>query len=58
LRRASPQTRSGQTLADDPHATIRAFKNQARLMDAERINQIGSTLLDLTARTEALRGYL
>jgi hypothetical protein len=27
-------------------------------MDIERINQIGSLLADLTARTDALRGYL
>jgi len=27
-------------------------------MDAERINLIGTTLKDLSARTEALRGYL
>jgi hypothetical protein len=27
-------------------------------MDIERINQIGSLLADLAARTEALRGYL
>jgi len=27
-------------------------------MDIERINQIGATLADLAARTEALRGYL
>jgi len=27
-------------------------------MDAERINLIGTTLTDLQARTEALRGYL
>jgi hypothetical protein len=27
-------------------------------MDIERINQIGTSLADLTARTEALRGYL
>jgi hypothetical protein len=27
-------------------------------MDIERINQIGTTLADLAARTEALRGYL
>jgi hypothetical protein len=27
-------------------------------MDIERINQIGASLADLTARTEALRGYL
>jgi hypothetical protein len=38
--------------------TIRAFKNPGRLMDIERINQIGNTLADLAARTEALRGYL
>jgi hypothetical protein len=27
-------------------------------MDAERINLIGGKLADLSARTEALRGYL
>jgi len=27
-------------------------------MDIERINQIGTLLADLTARTGALRGYL
>jgi hypothetical protein len=27
-------------------------------MDIERINQIGASLADLTARTKALRGYL
>jgi len=27
-------------------------------MEAERINLIGSKLADLSARTEALRGYL
>jgi hypothetical protein len=58
MRCSSPQTRSGQTLGLGPHATIRAFKNPGRLMDIERINQIGTTLSDLAARTEALRGYL
>jgi len=27
-------------------------------MEAERINQIGNTLIDLSARTVDLRGYL
>jgi len=27
-------------------------------MDIERINAIGTSLADLTARTDALRGYL
>jgi hypothetical protein len=27
-------------------------------MDAERINQIGTRLTDLSARTQELRGYL
>jgi len=27
-------------------------------MEAERINQIGTQLTDLSARTQALRGYL
>lgn len=33
-------------------------KSRACDMDIERINQIGATLADLAARTEALRGYL
>lgn len=31
---------------------------QHKTMDIERINAIGTTLADLTARTDALRGYL
>ena len=27
-------------------------------MDAEHINQIGNTLIDLSERTQVLRGYL
>jgi hypothetical protein len=30
----------------------------AAVMDIEHINQIGNSLADLTARTDALRGYL
>jgi hypothetical protein len=29
-----------------------------RIMDIEQINAIGTTLADLQARTDALRGYL
>jgi hypothetical protein len=32
--------------------------NRTLVMDIERINAIGTTLQDLTERTEALRGYL
>jgi hypothetical protein len=35
-----------------------ASPNRTFDMDIERINQIGASLADLTARTEALRGYL
>ncbi|MDD5445036.1 MAG: hypothetical protein PHH99_16570 [Pseudomonas fluorescens] len=31
---------------------------RTKIMDAERINLIGTTLADLSARTAALRGYL
>ncbi len=31
---------------------------QDNTMDAEHINQIGNTLIDLTERTQELRGYL
>ena len=33
-------------------------KHPENIMDAERINQIGSQIADLTARTAELRGYL
>lgn len=35
-----------------------AGSNQNIPMDIERINLIGTSLADLTRRTEALRGYL
>ncbi len=31
---------------------------QDNTMDAEHINQIGNTLIDLSERTQELRGYL
>ncbi len=31
---------------------------QDSTMDAEHINQIGNTLIDLSERTQELRGYL
>jgi hypothetical protein len=37
---------------------MRAFPRRLRTMDIERINQIGTSLADLTSRTEALRRYL
>lgn len=42
-----------------PVREFRFFK-KARIshMEAERINQIGTQLADLAARTAALRGYL
>ena len=58
-RRPRWQTPCGQTLGlwlvrqSAPFEKSRDFD-----MDIERINQIGTTLADLAARTEALRGYL
>jgi hypothetical protein len=41
------------------HVKIRAFpKHELPVMDIEHINQIGNLLADLSARTDALRGYL
>jgi hypothetical protein len=40
------------------HAKMRPFSERRHTMDIERINQIGYTLADLSARTEALRRYL
>ena len=49
--RTNPETGTGET--------IRAFPETRTFdMDIERINLIGTTLADLVARTEALRGYL
>ena len=33
-------------------------ETEHHIMDIERINAIGSLLIDLSARTEQLRGYL
>jgi hypothetical protein len=38
------------------HAKIHAFPEFA--MEAEQLNPIGTQLVDLSARTQALRGYL
>jgi hypothetical protein len=44
-----------QRAASSAHFTP---KDSSIIMDAERINQIGSRIDDLRARTDALRGYL
>ena len=41
-----------------PKKTAAKLALTGSLMDIERINTIGTTLADLTARTDALRGYL
>jgi hypothetical protein len=53
--RVAPGRRSGGSVSKS-----RPFDTQGLrpAMDIERINQIGSLLADLTARTSALRGYL
>jgi len=40
------------------HEKIRVFPIRTTVMDIEHINQIGNSLADLAARTDALRGYL
>ncbi len=37
---------------------LNSTRDPRAAMDIERINQIGAALTDLSARTEALRGYL
>ncbi len=44
--------------AQTSHEKIPGLPNRSFPMDAERINQIGASLTDLTARTHELRGYL
>jgi len=48
------QDRSCAAASSVPNISIK----RTRLMEAERINLIGTQLSDLTARTLALRGYL
>jgi hypothetical protein len=54
------QTPCGQTLKNGPVREFRRSKSRhtTEPMDIERINLIGTSLADLAARTEALRGYL
>jgi hypothetical protein len=53
------QTPCGQTLIRGPMRQSKSLEKCRDCdMDIERINQIGATLADLAARTEALRGYL
>jgi hypothetical protein len=40
------------------HAKIARFRKAVPTMDIEHINQIGNLIADLSARTDALRGYL
>ena len=39
-------------------STVIQTRTQDNTMDAEHINQIGNTLIDLSERTQELRGYL
>jgi hypothetical protein len=51
------QTPCGETLTP-MHMPKSAPSRTRQVMDIERINLIGTSLADLTRRTEALRGYL
>jgi hypothetical protein len=47
--------------AQAPPEASRSTQNnptKEKAMDIERVNAIGATLHDMSARTEALRGYL
>ena len=55
-RRRSP--RMHEKIRVSPAAVRRARLRDPHIMDIERINAIGTTLHDLKARTDALRGYL
>jgi hypothetical protein len=43
---------------ENPGFAGKPFAGAGFTMDIERINLIGTTLADLQARTDALRGYL
>lgn len=53
----APAGGPGGGFRDRARAKI-AGLHQARAMDIEHVNSIGSLLADLSARTEQLRGYL
>jgi len=59
-RRALPSAATTSAGRSVPHAKIPLFlsKPAVPVMDIEHINQIGNSLADLAARTDALRGYL
>lgn len=48
----------GATRRPCQNRALPAHRYAPDAMDIERINQIGGLLADLTARTDALRGYL
>jgi hypothetical protein len=53
-RTPTPERGTAALLRENP-----AFASSTTtFMDIEHINQIGNTLADLSARTDALRGYL
>ena len=54
----APGPDPAQGRAAPTHAFHRKHSLGTKNMDIERINTIGTTLADLTARTAALRGYL
>ena len=56
LARQRPQSLSERAACENPPLCFSTEK--APEMDAERINQIGNQIADLTARTAELRGYL
>jgi hypothetical protein len=58
LRARQPDMRKSAPSPITIPAIASAPTEVASLMDIERINSIGSTLADLSARTDALRGYL
>jgi hypothetical protein len=49
---------AGQRAGCVRKSSLNSTRQLTLAMDIERINQIGTSLADLTARTEALRGYL
>ncbi len=57
-RRCAPTSAKMRGFAAAWAARQHLKKENEHLMDAERINAIGTLLADLTERTAALRGYL
>ena len=56
--RVDPPTSQGGTKPRHSRRQTRLITRRTNIMEIERINALGNTLIDLATRTHELRGYL